>query len=148
MYLSKMLSAMNSGALYSMKEKTKNNYLWDFDADIDKVGDAYTFVGFERNTKLVLSWHLGRRTFHDTWAFTKKLAKATGEDFQITTDGFAQYRWTIIRELEHKNIDFAQLIKIYASPDSHEHRYSPPVVVDTITSIIHGNPDPKRICTT
>jgi transposase InsO family protein len=36
---------------------------------------------------------------------------------------------------------------VYAVPDSHEHRYSPPVVVDITTSIIHGNPDPKRICT-
>jgi transposase InsO family protein len=50
-------------------------------------------------------------------------------------------------ELGHKNVDFAQLIKIYAVPDSHEHRYSPPVVVDIKTSIVCGNPDPKRICT-
>ena len=25
------------------------------------VGDAYTFVGIERNTKLILAWHLGQR---------------------------------------------------------------------------------------
>jgi IS1 family transposase len=136
-----------------MKEKalkaktTKGEYQGDSDR-LEKLGDAYTFVGFERNTKLVLAWHLGRRTFDDTWTFTKKLDRAIADStFQITTDGFASYRDTIIHELGHKNIDFAQLIKVYAVPDSHEHRYSPPVVVDITTSIIHGNPDPKRICT-
>jgi transposase-like protein/IS1 family transposase len=132
----------------AMKEKTKNKKQWD-DYELERsMGDAYTFVGFERNTKLVLAWHLGRRTFDDTWQFTKKLAVATSDDtFQITTDGFASSRDTIIHELGHKNIDFAQLIKVYATPDSHEHRYSPPVVVDIISNVIHGNPDPKRICT-
>jgi hypothetical protein len=91
---------------------------------------------------------MGRRTFDDTWQFTKKLADATADhSFQITTDGFAQYRDTIVHELGHKQIDFAQLIKIYAAPQGDEHRYSPPVVVDIITNVITGNPDPKRICT-
>jgi transposase-like protein/IS1 family transposase len=132
----------------AMKEKTKNKKQWD-DYELERsLGDAYTFVGFERNTKLVLAWHLGRRTFEDTWAFTKKLDHATADStFQITTDGFASYRDTIVHELGHKDIDFAQLIKVYATPEGNEHRYSPPVVVDITTSIIHGNPDPKRICT-
>ena len=132
-----------------MKQKTvKKNILRYEYGDEVKIGDAYTFVGFERNTKLVLAWHLGKRTFEDTWAFTKKLDRATADHtFQITTDGFAQYRDAIEMELGHKNVDFAQLIKVYATPDSHEHRYSPPVVVDIITNVISGNPDPKRICT-
>ena len=133
-----------------MKEKTKGKkrLQWDSYEQERSLGDAYTFVAIERNTKLILAWHLGRRTFDDTWAFTKKLDQATADrNFQVTTDGFAQYRDTIVHELGHKQIDFAQLIKIYATPQDDEHRYSPPVVVDIITSIVHGNPDPKRICT-
>ncbi len=131
-----------------MKEKTKKKYVWGRDSEPSNLGDAYTFVAFERNTKMVLTWHLGRRTFEDTWAFTKKLAQATSDkSFQVTTDGFAQYRDTIMHELGHKNIDFAQLIKIYATPQGDEHRYSSPVVVDIISNVISGNPDPKRICT-
>jgi transposase-like protein/IS1 family transposase len=131
-----------------LKAKTaKGEYQEDHDR-LSKLGDAYTFVGFERNTKLVLAWHLGRRTFDDTWKFTKKLDRATCDNsFQITTDGFASYRDTIIHELGHKQIDFAQLIKVYAAPDSPEHRYSPPIVVDIQTNVIYGNPDPARICT-
>jgi transposase-like protein/IS1 family transposase len=131
-----------------MKEKTMKKQIWDIDSNAEHLGDAYTFVGFERNTKLVLAWHLGRRTFNDTWQFTKKLDKATADSsFQITTDGFASYRDTITHELGHKQIDFAQLIKVYATPQDDSHRYSPPVVVDIISNVIHGNPDPKRICT-
>jgi transposase-like protein/IS1 family transposase len=129
------------------KQVKKNICRYEYGEEA-KIGDAYTFVGFERNTKLVLAWHLGKRTFEDTWAFTKKLDKATADSsFQITTDGFAQYRDAIEMELGHNHVDFAQLIKVYATPDSHEHRYSPPVVVDIITNVISGNPDPKRICT-
>lgn len=133
-----------------MKEKTLKEKLKHVDMEweqFEKLGDAYTFIGFERNSKLVLAWHLGRRTAEDTWEFSQKLSRATGDDFQITTDGFAPYRDAIVANLEHKGIDFAQLTKIYAAPRDGEARYSPPVVVATETSIIHGNPAPGRICT-
>ena len=55
-----------------------------------KKGDAYCFVAFERHTEFMLTWHLGRLTFGDTFGFTEKLANATANHaFQITTDGFA-----------------------------------------------------------
>ena len=68
-----------------MKEKTKVEQ----GISDPQVGDAYTFVGFERHSKLVLSWHLGRRTAEDTHTFMGKLAGATAGRFQLTTDGFA-----------------------------------------------------------
>jgi transposase-like protein/IS1 family transposase len=132
----------------TLKEKIKDGFYQDDFETVEKLGDAYTFLGFERNSKLILAWHLGRRTHEDTLAFTSKLARATSDDsFQVTTDGFSPYRYAVVRDLEHKNIDFAQLTKIYAAPRDGEARYSPPVVVDILTSTIHGNPDPARICT-
>jgi transposase-like protein len=38
--------------------KMKRNTRLDKGVDDPWVGDAYTFVGIERNTKLVLAWHL------------------------------------------------------------------------------------------
>lgn len=55
------------------------------------VGDAYTFVGIERNTKLILAWHLGERDAANTEAFTERLHRATSGEFQLTTDGLASY---------------------------------------------------------
>jgi len=43
--------------------------------------------------------------------------------------------------------DFAQLVKVYASPREGEARYAPPEVVDAVPIPIMGNPDSKRICT-
>jgi transposase-like protein/IS1 family transposase len=136
---------MKEKTLKAQSQKLTNQFGTDH---VDKLGDAYTFVGFERHSKLVVAWHLGRRSASDTWEFCKKLARATfDENFQVTTDGFSPYKWHMIKELEHKNFDFAQLIKKYAAPEGEERRYSPPVVVGTTTDIIFGNPDPDRICT-
>jgi IS1 family transposase len=56
-----------------------------------KLGDAYTWVGIERNTKLILAWHLGERSMVDCEAFTEKLHEATSGQFQLTTDGYRPY---------------------------------------------------------
>jgi IS1 family transposase len=75
-------------AFVQMKEKTKTRKA----LTTEKLGDAYCFVAIERSTKLVLSWHLGRRSAGDTEVFVSKLDIATQGEFQVTTDGFAPYR--------------------------------------------------------
>ena len=111
-----------------------------------KLGDAYTFVGIERNTKLVLAWHLGERGIVDTEAFTEKLNDATSGNFQLTTDGWKPYENAVSYSLGTR-VDYAQLIKVYANDREGEQKYSPPVVVETVTKIQIGDPDPSRICT-
>lgn len=127
-----------------MKERTKKRQLRQ-DAGL---GDAYTFVAIERQTKLVLAWHLGRRTSGDTERFTEKLYNATSGNFQLTTDGFAAYVPAVEYSLGTR-VDFAQLIKIYEQPEQGggERRYSPPRVVETIRKTIIGQPNEERICT-
>jgi IS1 family transposase len=107
-------------------------------------GDAYRLVAIERKSKLVLAWHLGRRNAHDTVVFTEKIDAATIGRFQITTDGFQAYPEAIQYSLGTR-VDFAQLIKIYASPTDGEHRYSPLEVVNAISVPRIGIPAPQRI---
>jgi transposase-like protein/IS1 family transposase len=109
-------------------------------------GDAYCFVAIERESKLILAWHLGRRNVFDTEVFTEKINAATTGRFQITTDGFAAYPQAIHYTLGTR-VDFAQLYKVYASPTDGEHRYSPPEVVDAIPVPRIGRPEPQRIST-
>jgi transposase-like protein/IS1 family transposase len=112
-----------------------------------EVGDAFTYVGIERNTKLILAWHLGQRDTINTEAFTEKLNYATSGRFQITTDGLATYPDAISYSLGTR-VDYAQLIKVYGKLDEEEERkYSPPKVVETITKYIIGHANPSRICT-
>src|SRR6266568_5860443 len=80
--------------------------------DDPTVGDAYCFTGMERQSKLMLAWHLGRRTTRDTEAFVEKLNEATAGKFQITTDGWAAYPEAISLSLGTR-VDYAQLIKVY-----------------------------------
>jgi IS1 family transposase len=109
-------------------------------------GDAYTFVGIERNSKLVLAWHLGRRTTRDTEAFTEKINETTSGKFQITTDGFKAYVDAVHMSLGTR-VDFAQLIKVYTASPEGEHCYSPSEVVSTEVVPVIGRPDPNKICT-
>jgi len=101
----------------------------------------------ERNTKLVLAWHVSIRDAANTEAFTEKLAYATSGRFQLTTDGMNMYPEAISYSLGTR-VDYAQLIKVYGNADvESERKYSPPEVVETITKYIIGHADPRRICT-
>ena len=86
-----------------MKEKTKARQ----GKESDQLGDAWTFVAFERHNKLVLAWHLRRRTEADTIVFTEKLAHATTGSFQVTTDGFKPYQHAVVLSLGAQRVDFA-----------------------------------------
>jgi transposase-like protein/IS1 family transposase len=121
--------------------KEKNNH----EGRLDR-GDAYCFVAIERHSKLILSWHLGRRTAEDTEAFMEKLNEAMSGRFQLTTDGFAAYPEAVHCNLGTR-VDFAQLVKVYAAPRDPDERYSPASVVNAVPVPRWGDPDPQSICT-
>jgi IS1 family transposase len=126
-----------------MKEKTKSRK----GTEETTLGDAWTFVAIERHSKLVLAWHLGRRTESDTEAFTEKLARATKGSFQITTDGFKPYQDAVVLSLGAQKVDFAQLVKLYVASAESETRYSPPECTGCKKVPVYGNPDMKSVST-
>jgi IS1 family transposase len=126
-----------------MKEKTKTAKGKD---DVT-IGDAWTFVAIERRSKLVLAWHLGRRSERDTVAFTEKLAAATEGSFQITTDGFKPYQDAVVLSLGVQGVDFAQLVKMYAATPESETRYSPAECIGCKKVPIFGHPDMSKVST-
>lgn len=111
------------------------------------LGDCYVFVAIERHTKLVLNIAMGKRDQSTTDVFIEGLRHATRGKFQITTDGFAPYRSAITTTLHDRVTGFAQLIKVYRTPQDGEKRYSPAEVQSTEVVPVMGNPDPERICT-
>lgn len=112
-----------------------------------QIGDAYCFVAMERSTKLVLAYHLGKRSRVSTDVFIEKLRYATSDHrFQLTTDGFPAYVPAVTIALQDR-VDFAQLIKVYGAPRDGEQRYSPAEVVDVEVVPVMGKPNPRRICT-
>ena len=111
------------------------------------IGDAYTFVAMERNTKLVLNFALGRRNQATTDAFIEGLRLATSpQRFQITTDGFGPYipaiQWTL-----DDRVDYGTLVKQYADSRIEEKRYSPAECTGCKRKTVIGAPNKKRIST-
>jgi IS1 family transposase len=127
-------------AFVGMKEKTRIRKNRE-----ECFGDAWCYTAIERNTKMLLAWHVGKRTPTDTFLFAEKLDRATTGRFQLTTDGFRPYLNTIPRVLGHR-VDFATLVKVYGTAED-DHRYSLGVVVDTIETVQVGEPDEDKICT-
>jgi transposase-like protein/IS1 family transposase len=125
-----------------MKEKTKDRKR----ITSEELGDAYCFVGIERHTKLVLSWYLGKRDAFSTMTFMEEVRKATRGRFQLTTDGLVTYPRAVDIVFAARSIDYAQLVKTYATSED-EHRYSPGEVISTTRKKCCGNPDPNAICT-
>lgn len=126
-----------------MKEKTKQR-LHKTDPEL---GDAYTWIALERESKLAVSWHLGRRTAADASLFMAKTAAAVKGRFQLTSDGFNAYPEAVARHLGG-DVDYAQLVKTYSSETADsERRYSPPRIISAEKIAISGSPDPAKVCT-
>lgn len=125
----------------------KEGHKWAHEKDIAEIGDAYCFVAVERETKLVLTHHLGKRDALSTDRFIHKLALATsGNRYQLTSDGFKAYIKAVQMFLAGR-VHFAQLVKVYGASREGEQRYSPAEVVDAVPVKIFGKPDSDRICT-
>jgi transposase-like protein/IS1 family transposase len=116
--------------------------------DDQNLGDCYTFVAIERHSKLVLNIAIGKRDQSTTDIFVEGIRHATAHcKFQVSTDGFAPYRSAITTTLHDRLTGFAQLIKVYRTPQDAEKRYSPAEVQSVETVIVFGQPDPERVCT-
>jgi IS1 family transposase len=109
-------------------------------------GDAWTFVAIEAQTKLVMSWLVGRRDAGCATEFLQDVAGRLANRVQLTTDGHKMYL-TAVPDAFGEGIDYAQLVKIYGSDPEAQKRYSPAVCTGTRTVEVLGDPDPKHIST-
>jgi IS1 family transposase len=125
-----------------MKEKTRQRRLYS-----EEFGDVYTFTAMERTSKLLLAYHVGRRTTADTANFAERLRHAIDGRCQISVDGFQPYE-TVIPAVFNGQVDLAQVIKSYGNPSgTAEVRYSPGQIVDIRRHCVCGYPDPALVCT-
>jgi transposase-like protein/IS1 family transposase len=126
-----------------MKERTRKRLGRDEDKGL---GDAWCYVAIEQHSKLILAWHLSRRTGRDTFAFTEKIDRATTGGFQVNADGFPAYRDAVIHSLGTR-VDFAQIVKVFGKPEGEEFRYSSPEVIEMQKTSVHGMPNLDKATT-
>jgi IS1 family transposase len=113
----------------------------------DGAGEAWTWVALCRDTKLVPSWLVGKRTQADAAVFMTDLAERITGRPQITTDGFAVYLDAIPWAFK-SNVDYGQVVKAYSAPAKEEQRrYSPSVCVGATRKVILGNVAEEEIST-
>lgn len=111
-------------------------------------GDAYCFTAMERNSKLLLTWRVGRRTPTETSIFAQQLRQAINGRCQLSSDGYAPYTNTIPNAFGGQ-VDYAQVIKIYGGPitDGPNTRYSPATILNVRLRSVCGYPDANLVCT-
>ncbi len=116
--------------------------------DSPEVGDQWVFVAMDADTKLVPVHTVGKRSEETTWYFMQELADRIANRVQITTDGFHFYQ-RHVDEAFGGDVDFAQLVKLYGDYGQHDSsaKYSPGPIMETISKVRNGDPDPDRICT-
>jgi IS1 family transposase len=111
------------------------------------LGDVWTWVALDADSKLVVCWHLGLREADDAMALMDNLASRVKHRIQLTTDGHAAYLQAV-EDSFGNDIDYAMLIKLYGRDRGEdEARYSPPKCIGTELNIVEGFPNKKHIST-
>ncbi len=114
--------------------------------DRSTMGDTWTWVALDRDTKLVPCFHVGKRTGMDAREFISDLAGRLETRCQLSSDGLNAYIDACERAFG-TNVDYGQVVKFFETESDGTGRYSPPKVVSSEKTIICGNPDFKLICT-
>ncbi len=111
-------------------------------------GTIWTWLALDSETKLIISHYIGDRDAHAAWYFMRDLRARTQGVFQLTSDGHRPYVDAVDAHFG-KDIHFAQLIKLYSSPDitGPDWYGATSRVVDTIPSVRCGHPEPRFVST-
>ncbi len=111
------------------------------------LGDVWTFVALDRDTKIVPSFLVGKRDFAHTQLFIDDLAARMENRIQLSTDGMNAYLATVEGSFG-QGVDYGQIVKIYGGDTKEERRrYSPPAVTGIRRTAISGNPNAEFIST-
>ena len=106
----------------------------------DEVGDTWTWVALDSDTKLIPTFHVGKRTKEDAQIFVDDLASRLANRVQISADKLPAYVEAIWNSFGPE-VDFAQIVKSYEAEPIGPGRYSPPKVTKVEKQRIWGKPD-------
>jgi len=114
--------------------------------DNSEFGDQYVFVAIDAETKLVTNYLVGKRSSENTLSFMQDLNSRVNTDFQLTSDSFKPY-YNAVKRTFGKEIDYAQIHKIFGEEVREEKRYSPARITGINIIPVFGNPQLKHIST-
>ena len=94
----------------------------------------------------MVSWLVGHRDAGYAQAFMEDVAYRLANRVQLTTDGNRLYLQAVETAFG-MDVDYAQLVKLYGSPEDGERTYSPAVCIGCRKTAIMGDPAPEHIST-
>lgn len=104
------------------------------------VGDVWTWVALDSETKLVPTFAVGDRSGYMANAFIEDLASRLVHRVQISSDALKAYVDAIERGFGCE-VDYGSIVKTFSHGDTEEQRrYSPPDVMSVKRNPILGNP--------
>jgi IS1 family transposase len=109
-------------------------------------GDAWTWAAIDADTKLIPSWIIGPRDGVTARMFVNDLADRLADRVHLTSDGLAVYLQAVERAFRG-DVDYAQLVKVYAAASDGEKRYSPAVCIACEKHEVVGYPDSVYVST-
>jgi len=113
----------------------------------DGMGDAWTWVALDADSKLCISYLVGGRGGGWAWEFMQDVASRIKGRVQLTTDGHKPYL-EAVEGAFGMDVDFATLQKIYGSVSEEDaRRYSPARCIGCEMKQVIGNPDPGHVST-
>ncbi len=112
------------------------------------VGDVWTWVAIDADTKLLISYLVGARDGTHASHFIADVASRLTNRVQLTTDGHKPYLEAVEGAFGGE-IDYAMLVKLYGNTpgNSAEIRYSPGECIGAEKRPIVGHPDEAHIST-
>ena len=110
------------------------------------MGDFWTFVAIDADSRLVPAFKVGKRDILTAQAFLSDLAPRLLNRVQISSDKLHAFVEAIDLAFG-ADVDYGQIVKFYEAEPIGPGRYSPPKVVNSEKRLIWGNPDPAHIST-
>jgi IS1 family transposase len=114
--------------------------------EVKDIGDTWTWIAIDADTKLVPSWYVGDRSLASATFFISDLKDRLANRVQLTSDGHRPYL-EAIESAFGSEIDYAMLIKLFGKSLDKENRYSPPRCIGVRKRKIKGKPDRKLVST-
>ena len=110
------------------------------------VGDVWTWVGVDADTKLIVGYLVGLRNGDYAKAFMRDVASRLLNRVQLTSDGLKSYL-EAVEDAFGGDVDYAQLIKTYGATRPEHARYSPATLTAIEAKPIVGDPEERHIST-
>lgn len=114
--------------------------------DAKGIGDTWTWIAIDADTKLIPSWFVGDRSLASATQFIDDLKSRLAHRVQLTSDGYKPYV-AAVEAAFGSEIDYAMLIKLFGKPTMPDTKYSPPHCIGIRKRKINGKPDKKLIST-